>query len=43
MIAAFSITPLGVAQRTDMTFEMEDGKLTGGDGVEELAGASVPS
>jgi len=34
---------LSVAQRTDMTFEMEDGKLTPGHGVEEFAGASVPT
>jgi putative ABC transport system ATP-binding protein len=31
---------LGVAQRTDMTFEMEDGKLVGGQGVDDgLTGA----
>jgi putative ABC transport system ATP-binding protein len=33
---------LAVAQRTDMTFEMEDGKLTPGKGVGELAGAATP-
>jgi putative ABC transport system ATP-binding protein len=32
---------LTIAQRTDMTFEMEDGKLTGGHDVEGLAGARV--
>jgi putative ABC transport system ATP-binding protein len=33
---------LTIAQRTDMTFEMEDGKLTSGHDVEDLAGASAP-
>jgi putative ABC transport system ATP-binding protein len=33
---------LGVAQRTDMTFEMEDGKLVAGEGVEDLTGAGIP-
>ena len=32
---------LGVAGRTDMTFEMEDGKLVPGRGAADLAGASV--
>jgi len=32
---------LRIAQSTDMTFEMEDGKLVAGEGVEELTGASV--
>jgi putative ABC transport system ATP-binding protein len=32
---------LAVAQRTDMTYEMEDGKLTPGHGVAELSGAAV--
>jgi putative ABC transport system ATP-binding protein len=32
---------LAVAQRTDMTYEMEDGKLTPGHGVTELTGASA--
>ena len=31
----------GVAQRTDMTFEMEDGKLVAGDGAGDLTGAGV--
>jgi putative ABC transport system ATP-binding protein len=34
---------LSVAQRTDMTFEMEDGKLVSGHDVTELAGASAPA
>jgi putative ABC transport system ATP-binding protein len=33
---------LRIAQSTDMTFEMEDGKLVAGQGVEELTGASAP-
>ncbi len=28
-----------VAQRTDMTFEMEDGKLVAGQGVDDLTGS----
>jgi len=32
---------LSVAQRTDMTFEMEDGKLVAGDGAGDLTGAGV--
>jgi putative ABC transport system ATP-binding protein len=31
-----------VAQRTDMTYEMEDGKLTSGHGITDLAGAAAP-
>ena len=33
---------LAIAQRTDMTYEMEDGKLTPGHGVAELTAASAP-
>ena len=32
---------LSVAQRTDVTFEMEDGKLVAGDNTEDLTGARV--
>ena len=32
---------LSVAQRTDVTFEMEDGKLVAGDKTEDLTGARV--
>jgi putative ABC transport system ATP-binding protein len=34
---------LAVARSTDMTYEMEDGQLTAGEGVAELAGASTPA
>jgi putative ABC transport system ATP-binding protein len=33
---------LRIAQSTDMTFEMEDGQLVAGEGVDELTGASAP-
>jgi putative ABC transport system ATP-binding protein len=33
---------LRIAQSTDMTFEMEDGKLVPGEGVDELTSASAP-